>query len=705
MAMTHPYPPRVSGTRVRQFQSLVERRRDVLLAPDEELQAFVDAVARAMDAEVSTLYVYDASAERLLVAATQGLSRAAVGFIGLAVGEGISGRVAERRQPEAVRDVLESSVYTSVPGFDCSRYRSMLAVPIVVGGDLVGVLNIQGVSARDYSDLDVHDLCAIAEIVGRRLHELWTEGDLAVRLCGPSLLSSFRGIAAASLGAVEVCERLAAELRAAIPGTHVTVAVSGTEDRVRFLGDPPVEPTRHALADAMRGVGDAQLPAGLRIFELMGDRGRAGVLGVDRLGDGVDAPHVLRWIEAVVAEVGPALERLLAGPATPPAGASLHIELAEMVLGDCGVDAIMDRVTEEAGDAVAVVDAHGIPVAGELPPPGGLEIPLSFGDQRLGTLVAGPACDPSVVGHAAQAVALELMKARVRFDVEAKIRGDLLECVMGRGDARELQARAALVGLDLGRSYHPVMIAGSGGRDIDLGADSHVVQSLARCVARNVGDPPHSVCFARPNGLLVLVADTPFGVAGCRRAIDRALDEFRALAGPAVVGAGVGPVCASPDGYPLAIRHAEMLARFAIQRGGATGSVDGGALGLRWLMFSIAETDALQEFVDDYLGALLAYDERKGGQLVRTIEAMFLTGEHLSNAAALLFVHRNTLKYRLTRIEELTGRSVHLPMDRLGLYAALVGLSTLQPDRPSLLGMDPAAIAEVVGSDGARDIG
>ena len=43
---------------------------------------------------------------------------AAVGFIGLQLGEGISGRVAERRQAEAVRVVLESDVYTSVPGFD-----------------------------------------------------------------------------------------------------------------------------------------------------------------------------------------------------------------------------------------------------------------------------------------------------------------------------------------------------------------------------------------------------------------------------------------------------------------------------------------------------------------------------------------------------------------------------------------------------------
>nr|WP_314544391.1 sugar diacid recognition domain-containing protein [uncultured Massilia sp.] len=66
--------------------------------------------------------------------------------------------------------------------------------------------------------------------------------------------------------------------------------------------------------------------------------------------------------------------------------------------------------------------------------------------------------------------------------------------------------------------------------------------------------------------------------------------------------------------------------------------------------------------------------ERSGGQLRRTLDAWFANGESATTTAGALHIHRNTLDYRLRRIEELTGLDLGRSEDRLLLYvSALLG--------------------------------
>lgn len=69
--------------------------------------------------------------------------------------------------------------------------------------------------------------------------------------------------------------------------------------------------------------------------------------------------------------------------------------------------------------------------------------------------------------------------------------------------------------------------------------------------------------------------------------------------------------------------------------------------------------------------------ERSGSQLRRTLDAWFANGESATATAAALHIHRNTLDYRLRRIEELTGLDLGRSEDRLLLYvSALLGESS-----------------------------
>ncbi len=86
------------------------------------------------------------------------------------------------------------------------------------------------------------------------------------------------------------------------------------------------------------------------------------------------------------------------------------------------------------------------------------------------------------------------------------------------------------------------------------------------------------------------------------------------------------------------------------------------------------------------LAPLVAYDREQGGDLVHTLAVYFREGANLSRAATALFLHRNSLYYRLAHIQALTGLSLDDETHRLWLHLAVVlvdtqdGETTEEPD-------------------------
>ncbi|KPI05273.1 transcriptional regulator, PucR family [Actinobacteria bacterium OK074] len=78
-----------------------------------------------------------------------------------------------------------------------------------------------------------------------------------------------------------------------------------------------------------------------------------------------------------------------------------------------------------------------------------------------------------------------------------------------------------------------------------------------------------------------------------------------------------------------------------------------------------------ESYRDRLLGPLLAYDASRGSQLRRTLASFLETCGSWQRSAEELHVHVNTLRYRVQRIEELTGRDLSSMRDRTDLYLAL----------------------------------
>ena len=80
---------------------------------------------------------------------------------------------------------------------------------------------------------------------------------------------------------------------------------------------------------------------------------------------------------------------------------------------------------------------------------------------------------------------------------------------------------------------------------------------------------------------------------------------------------------------------------------------------------------ALRTFADSVLGPLDRYDEAHGGELIPSLRAFLDRNARWEAAAGELYVHRHTLRYRMRKVEELTGRDLASARDRMELFLAI----------------------------------
>ena len=96
-----------------------------------------------------------------------------------------------------------------------------------------------------------------------------------------------------------------------------------------------------------------------------------------------------------------------------------------------------------------------------------------------------------------------------------------------------------------------------------------------------------------------------------------------------------------------------------------------GDLGVYQLILSLSDREKLSDFCDKTLGTLTDYDMRQNADLIKTLEAFFNCHGNLSQTAEVLIVHRNTLLYRMNRINEIAAIDLNRPETRLALHLAL----------------------------------
>lgn len=159
---------------------LLARVRDVMAgaggnahSAEERLGEIVRIIAADMVAEVCSAYVRRAG-DQLELFATQGLKPSAVHATKLYFGEGIIGDIAAAARPFALADAQEHPNFAYRPETGEEIYHSMMGVPVLRGGRVIGVVAVQNRTRRQYTEEEVETLQTVAMV----LAELIGGGDL-----------------------------------------------------------------------------------------------------------------------------------------------------------------------------------------------------------------------------------------------------------------------------------------------------------------------------------------------------------------------------------------------------------------------------------------------------------------------------------------------------------------------------------------------
>ena len=111
--------------------------------------------------------------------------------------------------------------------------------------------------------------------------------------------------------------------------------------------------------------------------------------------------------------------------------------------------------------------------------------------------------------------------------------------------------------------------------------------------------------------------------------------------------------------------------RVAVARSGQVRVAGPEELSSHVLLLAAVPDEVRRAFRSRLLDRVAAYDREHQADLVRTLEAFLRADGSWTRCAGLLHVHVNTLRYRIGRIEELTGRDLSRLEDRVDFYLAL----------------------------------
>jgi hypothetical protein len=233
----------------------------------------------------------------------------------------------------------------------------------------------------------------------------------------------------------------------------------------------------------------------------------------------------------------------------------------------------------------------------------------------------------------------------------------LADLLYGSEDSpEEMLGRAHAFGYDLSLSY--IALVGAGGEP-DSSRETLVATAASNVLAPDAAEP---IVLQKGDQVIALLASDPYG--------DPSLAPEKLVA---ELGAGWRFGMGGPELGLEGIRRAYLEAREALEIGGALG-MDGSVYRFDDLLiyhFLRIEPALVERFIDQMLGPLVAYDERRKGELVKTLEAFFESDGSVKIAGERLFAHPHTVSYRLKQVEKLTGWSLREPEDKLRMQLSL----------------------------------
>lgn len=398
----------------------------------------------------------------------------------------------------------------------------------------------------------------------------------------------------------------------------------------------------------------------------------------------IDTANLLAETRSALAELERANEIIKDRSGVIERASDVHDRLAELVLRGGGVHDVAAAVSQVLAGTVEFTEAAAAPArALETSRAEGHAVrhdddwiaAVTAGGELLGALVlrGHPGLDPVdqlTLERAAMVTSLLLLARRSAAEAEQRVRGELLDDLLDARDRdpRLLRERARRLHADLDAT-HVVLAArlDAVAPDADQEADA---RRRLWAAASHLAATRHGLAAARDGGTVLLL---PLGPRdGATELARRTARELGTAVHEAVTVGASAPLedlAARPETVAAAYHEARRCLdalRLLSRSGDGAAAEDFGFLGLL-----LAGDRDIAGFVDRTIGQVVDYDERRGTELVRTLDAYFACGMSPARTKDELHVHVNTVAQRLERVARLLGDDWQSPARTLEIQLAL----------------------------------
>ena len=231
-------------------------------------------------------------------------------------------------------------------------------------------------------------------------------------------------------------------------------------------------------------------------------------------------------------------------------------------------------------------------------------------------------------------------------------------------------------GLDFSRPYRVGVIVIDRKYGVNLEQDEHTYEYYADCMNREVNNMKGSSMFMRFLNKFVLLFEArenkeiEHELGQMLRRLDER-PEFKGLIKSTCI---LGSAYRDPRKFGQSYQEAKnLIAKKDILPNPRNKKVlSASSMGIYKYMFNSGNQEEILDYCNDKLKVLEEYDHANGAFLQDTLLAYYMNGFSVGKAADALFIHRNSLQYRINKIEELLGMELNDYMEYLNLINCIL---------------------------------
>jgi serine phosphatase RsbU (regulator of sigma subunit)/anti-sigma regulatory factor (Ser/Thr protein kinase) len=151
---------------------------------DDLLAELLERVTEILEADTAAVLLVEDGGRTLVARAAKGLEEEVERRFQLPIGHGFAGRIAFTREPLAIADLERSRIQPVNPLFREKGVRALLGVPLVVEGEVIGVLHVGALTPREFHESDLELLQLVADRVALSIERsrLMVQGQIAETL-------------------------------------------------------------------------------------------------------------------------------------------------------------------------------------------------------------------------------------------------------------------------------------------------------------------------------------------------------------------------------------------------------------------------------------------------------------------------------------------------------------------------------------------